>query len=146
MPSGGSKRRPTVSMKALRWVGVALSVLSMASLAEAGKNESVLVRGNAGEIVTGGHLSVDHGIRDVLNHPALAGHGQLILPWDERTYDEGMQLRDIGSLLPYHSHVRPNVVVGALNRLIDDVSSGTTVFFAGALPRSSGKVTDRRCT
>jgi acetyl esterase/lipase len=108
---------------------LALSVLSMASLAEAGKNESVPVRGNASEIVTGGRLSVDHSIRDVLNHPAFAGHGQLILPWDDRTYDRDMRLSNIGSLLPYHSHVRPDVVVGALNHMIDDVNSGKAVFF-----------------
>ena len=96
----------------------------MASLAEVGKNESVPARGNAGEIVTGAHLSVGHSLRDVLNHPAFAGHGRLILPWDDRAYDEDMRLSNIGSLLPYHSHVRPDVVVGALNHMIEDVNSG----------------------
>ena len=100
----------------------------MATLAEAGKNEGVPVRGNAGEIVTGGRLNVDHSIRDVLSHPAFAGHGRLIFPWDDRTYDEEMRLSSIGSLLPYHSHVRPDVVVGALNHLIDDVNTGKSVF------------------
>jgi len=101
----------------------------MASVAEAGKNESAPARGNAGEIVTGGDLSVGHSLRDVLNHPAFAGHGRLILPWDDRTYDEDMRLSNIGLLLPYHSHVRPDVVVGALNHMIDDVNSGEAVFF-----------------
>ena len=100
----------------------------MATLAEAGKNEGVPVRGYAGEIVTGGRLKVDHSLRDVLNHPAFAGHGRLILPWDDRAYDEDMRLSNIGSLLPYHSQVRPDVVVGALNHLIDDVNSGKAVF------------------
>jgi acetyl esterase/lipase len=75
------------------------------------------------------HLTVDHSIRDLLNHPALAGYGRLILPWDDRAYDEDMRLSNVGSLLPYHSHVRPDVVVGALNRMIDDASSGKAVFF-----------------
>ena len=92
--------------------------------AEAGKNQSVPARGDAREIATGGHLSVGHSIRDVLNHPAFAGHGRLILPWDDRTYDEDMRLSNIGSLLPYHSHVSPEVVVGALNHMIDDANSG----------------------
>ena len=56
------------------------------------------------------------------NHPAFAGFGRLLLPWDDRAYDENMRLGDIGSLLPYHSHVDPETVVGALNRMIDDVS------------------------
>ncbi len=107
---------------------LALLVLSMTS-AEAGKNEGVPARGDAGEIATGGHLSVGHRIRDVLNHPAFAGHGRLILPWDDRTYDEDMRLSNIGSLLPYHSHVSPDVVVGALNHMIDDANSGKAVFF-----------------
>ena len=40
-----------------------------------------------------------------------------------------MLLSDIGSLLPYHSHVDPKVVVSALNDMIDDVNSGKTVFY-----------------
>jgi acetyl esterase/lipase len=107
---------------------LALLVLTMTS-AEAGKNESVPARGNAGEIATGGHLSVGHSIRDLLNHPAFAGHGRLILPWDDRPYDEAMRLSDIASLLPYHSHVSPDVVVGAINRMIDDANSGKALFF-----------------
>jgi len=95
---------------------LALLVLTMTP-AEAGKN------------VPRGHLSVDHSIRDVLNHPAFAGHARLILPWDDRAYDEDMRLSSIGSLLPYHSHVRPDVVVGALNRMIDDANSGKAAFF-----------------
>jgi hypothetical protein len=31
-------------------------------------------------------------------------------------------------LLPYHSHVDPETVASALNRLIDDASDGRTVF------------------
>ena len=40
-----------------------------------------------------------------------------------------MRLRDVGSLLPYHSHVDPATVVGGLNHMIDDVSNGKTVFY-----------------
>ena len=116
-------------MDFVRITGLALSVLSMASLTEAGQSERVLSRGNASEPVTGGHLSVASSIRDVLNHPAFAGHGRLILPWDDRAYAEDTRLSNIDSLLPYHSHVSPDVVVGALNHMIDDVSSGKTIFF-----------------
>ena len=38
-----------------------------------------------------------------------------------------MPLRNIGSLLPYHTHVDPGVVVLSLNRLIDDVGAGKTI-------------------
>ncbi|MBK1684517.1 alpha/beta hydrolase [Rhodoferax fermentans] len=40
-----------------------------------------------------------------------------------------MRLCNISTLLPYHSHVVPEAVVGALNRMIDDVSQGKTVFY-----------------
>jgi acetyl esterase/lipase len=96
---------------------------------EADKNEGVPARGDVGEITIGGHLNVGHRIRDVLNHPAFAGHGRLILPWDDRSYDQDMRLSNIGSLLPYHSHVSPDVVVRALNHMIDDANSGKAVFF-----------------
>jgi acetyl esterase/lipase len=53
----------------------------------------------------------------------------LILPWDDRTYDESLRLRNISALLPYHSHVNPGDVVAALNRLIDDANKGKTIFY-----------------
>ena len=75
------------------------------------------------------HLRIDDRIDDILKHPAFTGFARLILPWDDRRYDPTMPLRNIGSLLPYHSNVDPAVVVSALNRMIDDVSVGRTVFY-----------------
>ena len=57
------------------------------------------------------HLTVDATVGDLLAHRAFAGFGHLLLPWDDRRSDTSMRLRDIGSLLPYHSHVDPAVVV-----------------------------------
>ena len=76
----------------------------------------------------GAHLTPDSRIRDLLNHPAFAGFGRLLLPWDDRTYDEDLRLGDLGSLLPYHTHVHPATVVGALNRMVDDANGGMPVF------------------
>jgi acetyl esterase/lipase len=75
------------------------------------------------------HLMADDRIGDLLNHPAFAGFARQILPWDGRAYDNAMRLSDIGSLLPYHSHVEPAVVLGALNHMIDDVNDGKTIFY-----------------
>lgn len=77
----------------------------------------------------GRHLNADDSIRNLLGHPAFAGFARLLLPWDGRRYDEEMRLNDIGSLLPYHRNVVPETVVGALNRMIDDVNSGHAVFY-----------------
>ena len=76
----------------------------------------------------GAHLRVGDRVGDILNHPAFRGFGHLLLPWDDRPCDPATPLRSIGSLLPYHSHVDPVVVVSSLNRMIDDASAGRTVF------------------
>jgi acetyl esterase/lipase len=76
-----------------------------------------------------GHLGPQSTVGDILRHPALAGFSRLILPWDDRVYDESLPLTEIGSLLPYHTHVDAEVVVSALNRMIDEATSGRTVFY-----------------
>jgi len=75
------------------------------------------------------HLAVDDRITRVLNHPAFAGFARLILPWDDRDYDDTTRLSDVVTLLPYHTHVNPDEVVSSLNRLLDDGSAGKTVFY-----------------
>jgi len=77
----------------------------------------------------GAHLQADDTVQDLLNHPAFTGFARLLLPWDERTYDSRLPLRHLDTLLPYHSHVDTASVVGALNRMIDDVHGGTSVFY-----------------
>ena len=77
----------------------------------------------------GVHLDARSTLRDLLRHPAFAGFAPLILPWDDRAYDEQMPLARIGSLLPYHTHVDPGTVAAGLNRMIDDAASGRTVFY-----------------
>jgi len=78
---------------------------------------------------TTAHLSTDSTIDDLLKHPAFAGFARLTLPWDERTYDRMMRLKEIGALLPYHTQVNPAVVVASLNRMIDDRHGGRTIFY-----------------
>jgi acetyl esterase/lipase len=78
----------------------------------------------------GDHLSPRSTVGDIVRHPSFTGFGHLILPWDGRSYDESMPLTRIGSLLPYHSHVDPETVASALNRVIDDAADGRTVFYS----------------
>jgi acetyl esterase/lipase len=75
------------------------------------------------------HLTTNHFVRDVLNHPAFKGFGELMLPWEDNTRYFDAQLNQVGSLMPYHSHVNADVVVGALNHLIDDAGAGRTIFY-----------------
>jgi hypothetical protein len=48
-------------------------------------------------------LRVNASVDDILTHPAFAGFGRLLLPWDDCRYDTTMLLRNIGALLPYHT-------------------------------------------
>jgi acetyl esterase/lipase len=77
----------------------------------------------------GGHLGVESTVGELLRHRAFAGFAGLILPWDDRAYDEKMPLTRLGELLTYHSHVDAETVASALNRMIDEVSRGRTVFY-----------------
>ena len=75
------------------------------------------------------HLRVGDTVDDILTHPAFGGFARALLPWDDQRYDTSMPLRHIGSLLPYHTHVNPGVVVSSINRIIDEASAGRKVFY-----------------
>jgi acetyl esterase/lipase len=75
------------------------------------------------------HLTTDNSIRDIVNHPAFEGFGELLLPRDNNSGYYDTQLRNVGSLMPYHSHVDPDIVVGAINHMIDEINDGKTIFY-----------------
>jgi len=75
------------------------------------------------------HLTTSHTVRDMVNHPAFEGFGTYMLPRDENTHYYDTRLSRVGSLMPYHSHVDPAIVVGAINHLIDEVGDGKAVFY-----------------
>ncbi len=123
-------------MDKFKYAGLSLLLALASSLAEAGNGEplsSDRVEGKVAAQQRSGpqslHLSTASRISEMLNNPAFAGFSRLLLPWDDRSYDGEMRLSDISSLLPYHSHVVPEVVVGALNRTIDDANNGKSVFY-----------------
>lgn len=75
------------------------------------------------------HLTTSNSIRDVVGHPALRAFGNAMLPRDDNSYYYDTRLGNVGALLPYHSHVDPAIVVGAINHMIDQVNVGRTVFY-----------------
>ena len=98
---------------------------------------------------TSGHLRADSSVGDLLGHPAFRGFAPLLLPWDDRRYDENMRLSEIRSLLPYHTHVDPAVTLAGLNRMIDDVNAGKTVsydFYTEAQKRAQPAKPTRACS
>ena len=81
-------------------------------------------RGEDGEVTH--HLTTNNYVRDIVEHPAFEGFGELLLPRDDNSGYYNTQLHNVSSLMPYHSHVEPNIVVGALNHMIDEVNDGKT--------------------
>src|SRR5437868_5121106 len=51
------------------------------------------------------YLTVNHFVRDIVNHPAFKGFGELMLPWEDNTRYFDTRLNQVGSLMPYHGHV-----------------------------------------
>ncbi|MBN1560666.1 alpha/beta hydrolase [candidate division KSB1 bacterium] len=66
---------------------------------------------------------------DIVNHPAFKEFGELLLTRDNNAAFYGTQLLNVGSLMPYHSHVEPLIVLAAINHMIDEVNDGKTVFY-----------------
>jgi acetyl esterase/lipase len=75
------------------------------------------------------HLTADNSIRDIVNQPAFKGIGELLLPRDNHSGYYDTQLRNVGSLMPYHGHVEPDIVIGAINYMIDEVNDHKTIFY-----------------
>lgn len=76
-----------------------------------------------------GHLTTHDTVRRIVDHPAFKGVGGLILPREDDSYYFETPLNQVRSLMPYHSHVNADIVVAALNRMIDDVNAGKAVFY-----------------
>lgn len=115
----------------LRALVVAVLLLFQASAMQAaeGKQDRTDVsRGLKGPVTALDQVSTASTIGDLMAHPAFAGHARLLLPWDDRPADPSMPLNEIGSLLPYHSNVQPELVVSSINRMIDAAAAGHQIF------------------
>ena len=75
------------------------------------------------------HLTTAGSVRDIAEHSAFQGFGRLILPREHDARSPDTPLSNVRSLMPYHGHADPETVVGALNRMIDEVNDGKTVFY-----------------
>jgi acetyl esterase/lipase len=101
------------------------------------KNDSVASGSNTGGILKGqragkesySHLTTKDSVHQIVNHPAFNDFGKYILPWDDNTDYYDTPLNNIRSLLPYHTHVDPDIVVGAINHMIDETKEGKTIFY-----------------
>jgi acetyl esterase/lipase len=92
-------------------------------------NEGKIMKSERNVIETQTHLTTHDTVRHMVNHPAFKDIGRYLLPWDNGTNDYDTPLNNVGSLLPYHNHVDPDIVVGAINHMIDEVNDGKTIFY-----------------
>lgn len=76
-----------------------------------------------------GLFSLTQRLSEVVAHPALRGFAHHLLPRPGLSYGPDLPLSRIGDLLPYHSNVRPEELVTALDRLARDVGAGEQVFY-----------------
>ena len=96
-------------------------------VAEENKGETLGVKGYGQGRYS--HMTTDDFIRSIVEHPAFKGFGMLILPKEHDTYYLDTPLSKVYAFMPYHQHVDTEIVVGGLNRMIDEVSDGKTVFY-----------------
>jgi acetyl esterase/lipase len=75
------------------------------------------------------HITTNDSVRHIVNHPAFKGFGHYLLPWDNGKNYYNTQLNNVSTLLPYHNHVNPSIVVGAINHMIDEINDGKTIFY-----------------
>lgn len=68
-------------------------------------------------------------ISELLTHPALKDFAVHMLPRGEDA-QKNVRLENIASLMPWHSHIQPEVVLSGINRLIRDAASGKPVFYS----------------
>ncbi|MDR1510477.1 MAG: alpha/beta hydrolase, partial [Synergistaceae bacterium] len=52
-----------------------------------------------------------------------------MFPTERGLPDSGMELDDIGSLLPYHSHINPDTTVKVLRYMLTEAASRRTIFY-----------------
>jgi acetyl esterase/lipase len=114
-------------MVRFRVAATAVALLNSAACAQTGRVGQI-AQSEDGAVTEISYLDTGDSLGNLLDHPSLAGFAERTLPWHGRTYDRGLPLTQIGSLLPYHSEVDPATVVRGLNRLIENTHRGITVF------------------
>lgn len=74
-------------------------------------------------------LSGKSTVSELLAHPALKEFAIHMLPRMEDARSTAA-IGSIASLMPWHSHIRPEIVLSGVNRLISDAARGLPVFYS----------------
>jgi acetyl esterase/lipase len=123
--------RPGLMRKFIKILSLLMVIfLNCTNKESLGVIDNTSVSDNKGENVeTGNHLTVNNYVSDIVKHPAFKGFGELLLPLDNNSGSYNTKLSDIGSLMPYHGNVHPDIVIGAINHMIDEAKEGKKIFY-----------------
>jgi acetyl esterase/lipase len=105
-----------------------LTGIFISSVTSAGNTDKILVEKRKVKGIFA-HITTNDSVRHILNHPAFKGFGKYLLPWENDTNYYNTPLNNISSLLLYHNQVDPNIVVGAINHIIDEINDGKIIFY-----------------
>jgi len=118
---------------ALLWVGITISFIIGSDFTAQETGELDMISHSKSKTLSEpesyDHITTNDTVRHIVNHPAFKGFSRLILPGDNETQNYDTPLNNVRSLMPYHNHVDPDIVVGALNHMIDEVKDGKTIFY-----------------
>ncbi|WP_039153345.1 alpha/beta hydrolase, partial [Gallibacterium anatis] len=68
-------------------------------------------------------------VNDILTQPTFQGFAERLLPWDDNSNEPNLQLNQIEQLMPYHSHISPQVVTDTLNKMVIRAEQGERIFY-----------------
>ncbi len=74
-------------------------------------------------------FTTDSRVNDILTHSAFQGFAERLLPWDDNRNEPNLRLTQIERLMPYHSHISPQVVTETLNKMLARAEQGGTIFY-----------------
>ncbi len=74
-------------------------------------------------------LTTSNTLGDLLNKPEFQGFAERLLPWDDEPVATDLPLNRVADLMPYHSHIHPQEVVAALNKMAEKQAQGETIFY-----------------
>ncbi len=75
------------------------------------------------------YLTLNDEVRHIAGHKAFEGFGDLLLPWENNASYYHTKLNNIGTLMPYHGNVKPDVVLASVNHMIREVNEGRKIFY-----------------
>ena len=73
-------------------------------------------------------FTTDSRVNDILTHSVFQGFAERLLPWDDNRNEPNLRLKQIERLMPYHSHISPQVVTETLNKMLARVEQGYNAF------------------